>query len=797
MGALSHLRVVELGGGVTAPFCARLFADLGAQVVKVEPANGDESRRWEPLFTGDDGCEHSAMFHYLNAGKESLSLDPDQAEDVQFLHTLLRSADVLVENLSPAQLAVWQLDTENLAERYPHLVHTSISPYGRTGPWADRPGTDLTVQAGSSLTVALGMPGDDPLCLPFDQAQYQAAFHGFAAALCALYERESSGEGQSIDISALQVLGYLVGGMSLVTAKRKIKWQKAGTRLKGGIYPTGLFECADGYICVATQHARQWKLFIDLMGNPDWAEDDKQADAFYLGNVEEEGVEVGDIAFRTWLKQQTRTELLGVAREHNIILGEVKKSNEVLDSAQFAHRDFWATLDVAGVELKIPKLGYQFEKTPVAIETAGPALGSLGASFREAPPAPIEMTRGERRSNALAGVRVLDFGWNWAGPMAGQLLADMGAEVIRPETVGRQDNMRAMDYASWFFCHNNRSKMSACFNIAKPEGSALVRKLVSRCDVVMDNFAVGVMAKNGLGYEALKGANPDIVAVSMSMAGQQGPERGMRGFASTASAYAGMEGYVGYQKGGDRGEDQTVGFLPFGLGDTTQAIQGAIATLVALLHRKRTGEGQFVDMSLNESMTATLGLPLLDYQIKQQVAGPQGTSHRVYFPNGLYRCRGEDHWLALSVRSSREWQSLCQAMGLDHLGADSSLQDVQARRERGSEIENAIAQWCANHDRDVATQLLIDTGVPAAPQLEIDERDAHPVSTARDFTYRHDQGSFVPCRIYNTPWLLSRTPPRVQRHAPALGEHNDYVYRDLLGLSSDQVDEFNASEVLV
>ncbi len=153
--------------------------------------------------------------------------------------------------------------------------------------------------------------------------------------------------------------------------------------------------------------------------------------------------------------------------------------------------------------------------------------------------------------------------------------------------------------------------------------------------------------------------------------------------------------------------------------------------------------------------------------------------------------------MALSVRSSREWQSLCRAMGLDHLSADSSLQDVQTRRERGAEIENAIAQWCANQDRDVATQLLIDTGVPAAPQLEIEERDAHPVSTARDFTYRHDQGSFVPCRIYNTPWLLSRTPPRVLRHAPALGEHNDYVYRDLLGLSTDQVEELSASEVLV
>ena len=796
MGALSHLRVVELGSGVTAPFCSRLFADLGAEVIKVEFPGGDESRQWAPLFTGNDGREHSAMFHYLNAGKGSVQINPEQPQDIEFLHALLMSADVLVENLTSLQQTACQLDPAKLIESHPHLVALSLSPYGRTGPWAGRPGSDITIQAASSLSVALGMPGEPPLCLPYDQAEYQAAFHGFAAVLCALYERESSGEGQGIDISVLQVFGYLVGGMSLVTAKRKIKWQKAGTRLKGGIYPTGLFECADGFICVATQHARQWKLFIQLMGNPDWAADEKQADAFYLGNVEEEGVEVGDVEFRKWLKQKTRAELLQIAEEHRLVFGEVKKSNEVLDSAQFAYRDFWFNLDVAGVQLKLPKLGYQFEKTPISIECAGPELNNLGASLRDVPLVPIQLAKGKRPKSALEGVRVLDFGWNWAGPMAGQLLADMGAEVIRPETVTRQDKMREMDYASWFFCHNNRSKMSACFNISKPEGSSLVLDLVKRSDVVMDNFAVGVMTKNGLGYESLRRANPEIVAVSMSMAGQQGPEKGMRGFASTASAYAGMEGYVGYQKGGDRDKDQTTGFLPFGLGDTTQAIQGAIATLVALLHRKRTGEGQFVDMSLNESMTATLAFPLLDYQINQVVAGPQGTSHPAYFPNGIYRCQGDDQWLALSVRDSAEWQSLCKTMGLADFSADTSLNDARARRDRSPEIEEAIADWCASQERDTAAEMLSAAGVPAAPQLEASERDRHPVYTARNFSYMHDQGSFDPCRIYCTPWHFSRTPPVVQRPAPALGEHNEYVYGELLELSEQTVSKLREAGVL-
>ena len=364
------------------------------------------------------------------------------------------------------------------------------------------------------------MPERQPLSIPFDQADYQAALHGFAAALCALHERRSSGRGQGIDISTAQVMGYCVGGMHLVGAKSGAKWGQRSTSMKGSLYPTGFFACKDGFVCIASQTPKQWEAFLSLMDNPKWAKEGQASNAVYLGLVD---AKPADKHFRSWLMQYTRSELLDMGMAENIVMGVAQTVDEVLASEQLAFRDSWAELRLGDERPRVPKPGYVMARMPIAFAERGPALGADGERLRAETPAPIRLTEGKRREHALDGVRVLDFGWNWAGPMAGQILADMGAEVIRVETSKRQDLMRFLDYTSFFFCHNNRSKMSATFNLGKPEGSQLVRRLARKADIVMDNFAAGVMAKNGLAYEDLRKENPGIIAVSMSMAGQEGP----------------------------------------------------------------------------------------------------------------------------------------------------------------------------------------------------------------------------------------------------------------------------------
>jgi len=790
MRALEDLRVVEYGNNVSAPFCARLFADLGADVVKLEAPTGDSSRALGP-FPDDEGPdpERSAMFHFLNAGKRGAVVNLDDPKDLEFFHSLLASADVLVENSEAAEYERWGLAGSKLLERHPHLVAVSLSPYGRSGPWAGRPGTDITAQAASSLLLGLGMPEREPVRIPYDQADYQGALHAFAAALCALRERRSSGRGQEVDISVAQVMAYCVGGMHLVSAKNGAKWGRRGMILKGSPYPTGFFECKDGFVCIASQTPKQWEAFLSLMGNPKWSKEGQAGNSIYLGLVD---VKPADKHFRKWLMEYTRSELLEMAVVEGIVMGVAQRPDEVLASPQCAFRGLWSELEVGDRKVRVPKPGYLMTKTPTELRAGGPTLDRDGEKLRVEKPAPIQLEQGKRLGRSLEGVRVLDFGWNWAGPMAGQLLADMGAEVIRVETSKRQDLMRFLDYTSFFFCHNNRSKKSVTINVAKPEGSRLVQRLAGKADIVMDNFAAGVMAKNGLSYDDLRKEKPDIIVVSMSMAGQQGPHRGMRGFASIATAYSGLELMVGYPEAGI-----STGLLPFGIGDTTMAIQAVVGAVAALHHRDRTGEGQFVDVAQTDSSTGTLAEPLLEYQIQGKLAGPQGNLHAQVFPHGLFAASGEERWVSLAVRDEREWKALCEVVGRPEWAADPALATVEGRRARAAEIDGAISEWCAGQERDAAAEALTAAGVPASELLELEERNVHPQYQERDFILEHDFEGFDPCRIYATPWRLSATPPELTGPTPTLGEHNDYVCKEILGLSEEEIADLQEKEVLV
>lgn len=757
-GALDGLRVVEVGDWVTAPFCARLLADLGAHVTKVESSAGDSTR------------DVGGMYPYLNAGKHGTVLDLDDPAARDELDEILASSDILVENVPHADRERWRLGFAALGERFPALITVSISPYGRTGPWADKPGTDLCAQAAASLPYGLGVRDRVPLRIPYDQADYQAGLHAAAGALCALYEKRRSGRGQAIDIATAQVLGYLVGGMHRLPAKSGRPWQRQDSIT--GRAPMGFFECADGFVIVALQKRAHRDAFDKLMGRP------PDADFFpYL---------------MSWMKERTRRELLELAlTDDKVVLGIAQRADEILASPQYAYRELWADSGLrseTGEAVVFPKPAYRMSATPVRIGEEGAGEG-LGRTVRAVQPS--ASSGGDERRPALEGVRILEFGWNWAGPMCGQLLADMGAEVIRIETEKRQDEMRFRDFASWFFCNTNRSKLSTTINVAGEEGAALVRELAAKSDIVVDNLAAGVMARNGLGYEDLRKVKEDLIVVSMSMAGQEGPERGLRGFASIATAYSGLELMIGYP------EDETsTGLLTFGLGDTTVAVQGTIAVLAALDHRDRTGEGQFVDVSQIDAAVATLAEPLLEYQLSGEVAGPQGNRHPTHFPHGLYPAAGDDRWLAVAVTTTEEWAGLARVLGRGEWADEPSLASAEGRRRVGDDVDAAISDWTASQERDAAVKALWAEGVPSAPLLELPERDSHPQFGTRGFIWDHTAEGWDPCFVYGTPWLLDATPAEMRRPAPLLGEHNEYVWKDLLGLGDSEIERLRESGVL-
>jgi len=790
--ALAGLKVVEFGNYITAPFCSRIMADLGAEVIKVEPPSGDIARGYGP-FPGDKkGPDQSGLFLSLNSGKKGVSLDLEVKKGQEAVREILKDADIFVENSNPSSfMAERGLDYPSLAKANPGLVMVSISPYGRTGPYKDYMGYDINASALGGLSINLGNPDREPLVIPYSQCDYQAALHAAAAAITAVLARGKLGRGQYIDISVSDVVLYCVRGMFLVT--RWGGWKRKGKRPLVSVYPTGYFDCKDGNVCIATQTSRQWRKFIELMGNPEWSNDPYMRDGLQLGV---QNPDKGDEVFKPWLAQFTREEVDKMARDHGITMGIVKRINEMVEEEHLKVRGLWTEIDDPELgKIRIPGMAYQMSATPWQINKPAPRLGEHNSEYlsgkgKKKPKSAGAGTEGKKIAKPLEGYRILDFGWNWAGPMAAQIMGDMGAEVIKIESATRQDVTRFLEYVKDFFQHNNRSKLSVTIDIKKPKGVELVKRLAKMSDIVLDNFASGVMEKNGLGYGSLREANPQIIAVSMSMAGQKGPRNDMKGFASIASSFSGLEGLVGYEDLG------SVGLMSFGLGDVDIAIQGLYGVLAAVYHRERTGEGQFVDVSQIETIVDLMGEPILDYFLNNRVAGPRGNFHSEMAPHGMYPAKGEDEWISIAVGSEEEWKNFCKAIGEPSWTKEDRFQTMKSRLEHHAELDKLVSDWTRQQDRYGAMEVLQKAGVAAAPVLGIEDGDADPHIQSRGFRTEWEEPDGKKTDMYETPWKFSETQGRIWRLIPGLGEHNDYVFKEVMGMSEEEYQQLIEEEVI-
>ncbi len=775
--ALADLRVVEWShGDLATRLAARLLGDFGAEVIQL---NSHVTSPSDPV--------QAAMACFADAGKSRRSTASPRAPSV------LAAADVLFECAEkPLPLRLERAARENAG-----LVRVSLSPLGTFGSLSGWHADQLQVCALSGISIALGEPGRPPLHFPFSIPALQASFHAASAALVAIEARERSGRGQVVEISATDILAFYAAGMNLFIAGSGGRWARRGFDRHGPIYPSGFYPCGDGYVFMATQSRKQWEGFLELMGDPDWgSEDPALRDGVAIGWKRAEEV---DVHFIPWLTQFSRRELVQKARESGVlILGPINSVHETLEEPHLAERGFWTEVETAGRRIRFPGAGYRLSRTPLAI---GPRPGGEAASGEASSAGPMRPDRsrtsassigepGDRdpradrpASSALSGLRIVEFGWNWAGPLVGQILADFGAEVIKIETSRRLDFMRHWGHARAFFQNANRNKRSITVDIAKPEGVRLVRELARQSDVFFDNFAAGVLARHGLGESDLLQVKPDLVVLSMAMAGQSGPLSHLRGFATIATGFAGIESAIGYPDCGPTGLPQ------IGLGDLNAAIQAVLAILVALRHRKRAGEGQFIDLSQIEAATALTGDPLIRYQLTGQVAEPCGNAHPEMAPHGTYPTSGKDRWVAIAVRDDREWQALVSAMGSPDWSRAEVLVRRAGRLARREEIDRRVAEWTSTQDRDPLAEKLQAAGVPAAPVLELAEMLGHPHFAERRLETRVP-GEAAPeggWRIYNTPWHFTSTPGEVRAPAPALGADNAYVFGELLGLSEDEI----------
>lgn len=391
----------------------------------------------------------------------------------------------------------------------------------------------------------------------------------------------------------------------------------------------------------------------------------------------------------------------------------------------------------------------------------------------------------------LQGIRIVDFGQMWAGPHVTQWLAVMGAEVIKIETNQKWDQMRqaGMRRADWkgtpnegtAFASLNYNKMSFTINMKHPRSVELMKDLIRMSDVVTENFGGEVLDRWGIGYSEMKKIKPDIILYAGSGYGRTGPYVGRPSYAEIIEAFDGSSSVNGYPGG----EPNTVGVAPWT--DGTQSMHGAYSILAALYHRSKTGEGQYIDAAMIQASANFLGELVMDQIMNGRSGSLVGNRDNYMAPHGCYRCRGEYNWVAIAVSSDSEWDAFCHAIGDPAWTHDKKFADQLSRWKNQDELDRHVTEWTRQHDDYEAMRILQEAGIPAGASLSPDTLVEDPHLKERGFFIETDHPVMGKLRFANVPWKLNNKTIENHRYAPLLGEHNEYVLGELLGLPPEEI----------
>jgi crotonobetainyl-CoA:carnitine CoA-transferase CaiB-like acyl-CoA transferase len=721
MSLLADLRIVQIGAGLAAAVCGRLFADAGAPVGIIDIGVADP----------DDA---TPLARHLNDGKARLS-----GEDAA--RAAIAAADLIVLEGGPRDLRARHCDPAALRRLNARAALVVISPFGQSGPGADDPASDLTLFFASGIARMLTGQVDDLGEAPIRPAGEQSAFIGGIAAACAGMHAVMAGQpGALVDVSIQEALATLAITELARAGTTGKGWSRR--RLADGNGATVcILPARDGYVAISPRDDHQWAAWLEVMGSPDWGRDPRFA-------TKPDRVAHWDALhalMSAWSRQHDKQAIADRAQGAHVPSFPLREPAEQLASPQLAHRGFWQRLDLGRRTVKAP----------------GPPFG-----LRLTPSAPGG--RGERRratgTMPLSGVRVLDFSWVIAGPTTTRYLAAMGAEVIKIEAPGRGDPGRASELHAVL----GQAKRGIVLDLKKPQAVALARALAARSDVLVENFATGVMDRLGLGAADLGAVNPDLIYVSASGLGRDGPEARAVAYGTLLQCYAGFAGLNRHPAIAPR-----VGFAWL---DPMCGLMLAFIAAAALWHRQRAGGVARVDFSMLEAMLWTMAEPLVAAQLGAPPQ-PLGNRSERFAPHGAWRCAGEDDWLSLAVTDDAQWRSLCALVPalapLVGLGLAERIGQAGA-------IDEALAAWAGPQSAAAAAGTLRRAGIPAAALASARDLVRCEHLRARGFWEPHGTGV-----LPGLPWQASFG--RIRGPAPALGADTDRVLRAVLDLSGDEI----------
>ena len=794
---LAGVRVLDFSEQIAGAYCSKLFVDAGADVIKVEPERGDSLRRWSA--TGADlGGRDGALFTYLAAGKRSVVGAPEDAR----VRRLVAEADLVIEAHGLESDTGVALDVAALRDGHPGLVVLSITPYGLSGPWTGRRATEFTLQAESGSIGLRGLMGHEPIQAGGRLSEWAAGTYGAVAAMPALVRARATGQGEHVDLSILEAANFVFTNYS-----------EAMNRLMNGgpddpehaflaqsVETPSIEPTADGFVGFCTNSRQQFSDFLLMIDRVDLQEDEALAQvAGRLLRFEEwNGI------MHPWLAERTTAEIIEHASLLRIPVAPVCNGETVTKHEQLVERGVFRP-DATGRFVQ-PRRSYRIDDADPPPTAPAPALGehTQTAVFAGARAPLLGATDASEGDLPLAGLRVLDLTAWWAGPTAAFMLATFGADVIHVESTGRPDGMRmvggmmAGHYPDWWeasahFLHANCNKRGVTLDLTKPEGLALVERLVGECDVIVENFTPRVLESFGLTWERVHALNPRLVMMRMPAFGLSGPWRDNTGFAQTMEQLSGMAWVTGHT------DDQPR--IPRGPCDPLAGLHGTFALLAALCERAATGQGHHVESTMVESALAVAAEQVVEWSAYGRLMHREGNRSPLAAPQGLYPCAGGEPgaevWLALSVATDAQWRALARALGDPEWASDPALDTRAGRRAAHDRIDARLREWTRTRERDALVEELRAAGIPASAVASPCRLiETVPPFRARGYfeTPEHPVVGALP--LPSLPFRYASVDRWLRTHAPTMGQHNEQVLGGLLGLSAEELDALERDGVI-
>ena len=714
--ALGGIRILDLAGA-EGQFCGRVLADLGAEVIKVEPPGGDPARTTAPLMPRAEEGKLGLGFIHFNTNKKSIVVDLSTPDGQSQFLRLVCIADAIIENGRES----W-IDDAILEEANPGLVRVSITGFGLEGPHSGWKASSIVVSAMGGIMYLCGSPDKAPLAEPEYQPFHLASTFAAYGLLLALRAREASGRGQWVEVSCQEVNASQQHVVVNYGANEAVLVREGNRGPLGGGMPEGVYSGSDGFCHVVIIPRGHWRSLVEWMGSPDPLTDPIWENR-HVRNANLDFVEPPVLDF---MKGLTKEELFRQGQERRVPIGPINRPDEFTRDPYALERGIFLEVERQGSG-RCRQVGspFRMSETPGAIFAPAPGLGQHNEEIVGSPalaePQKQSITANLRRIKKagdelpLDGIRVLDFTFAIAGPALTQLLGENGAEVIKVESEVRQQRGRAREgldpkvvmQQKVTFADVNRNKLSVTVNMATEEGRKVIRRLVPTCDVVVDNFTPRVMDRWGLGYERLKELRRDIIMARLPAFGLYGLHRDYLGMASIAMSITGLYHLWSYP------DDPEPAGPPVWTPDYLSAAMGGVAIMAALRHRDRTGEGQLIELAQTEALASILGAEYMDYLVNGSVSEPMGNRHSWMAPHGAYRCKGEDAWCVIAIGSEEEWENLCWVMGSPVWCKEGKFGDMASRHANQDDLDARIEEWTRERTPESVVEALQRVGVGA------------------------------------------------------------------------------------